>query len=583
MHAVSDDQGIKVRTRLPIILFFCAIVVPIAAEALASVIANGGVFGYTVDDGYIHLALAQRIQEGFYGLNSGEFAAPSSSILWPFLLAAVPSTAPGWEFVPFLINLASALAVAALFFRVIQSDEFPHGMTALCIGVGLLISLNLSSLVMSGKEHGLQVALTVTGVWGLVEVERTGRMPYVAVVALIAAPLIRYENFATTFAACGYLVLLRRWRLAFNILLPPVCCAAIFSGFLLSHGLGPLPTSVTTKQSAMPAYLWTDQYSNVLEISAQAWADAYSKAAHMSTPSRLFSGLMLNLKTSQAWSLLLLALPLVWRLYRPLTSAERRLAGYALLCLAMHLVGGFFDAWSGWCYGYEMYVVALELFVVVVLYLDEIRKALVVPKGTFGGAWLRPLAFVSLLAILFSRYATALLTIPLASSYHYSIETQAALFGSQYWKRPMGVEPLGTAFWNHNYVLDYGGLSSVEAASEMFAEEPDPLWMDKLARKHGVGLVTMGWQPVIPPKWPLIARLHWSPEIHLVFPDDMTIEFYATDPKFVSEMRKELDQFARALPKTSRLEICQRPSWGPICTADNINKPISAEETQAAT
>jgi hypothetical protein len=567
MRTATRVRGTDIRdSTLGAILFFCAIVLPIMAEMFASVIANGGVFGYTVDDGYIHLALAQRIQSGFYGINPGEFAAPSSSILWPFLLAVVPSTVPGWEFLPFLINFASTLAIAALFFRELRSEEYPRAIAAVCLGLALLISLNLSSLVMSGKEHGLQVALTVTGVWGLVELERTGRLPRLAVAALIVAPLVRYENFATTVGACVYLVLLRRWRVALNIILISVTCAAVFSAVLVAHGLSALPTSIVTRKLGAPTWSFLRHYSDVHAISAQSWAEAHSKAARASFMSRLISSVMINLKATQARTVLLLTLPLIWKLYRPLSPLDRRLAGYALFGVAAQMVGGFFDGWSGWCYGYEMYAVALELFVLVVLYRDAISRAIFKRQLSFGGTWLRPIGSVVLLGVLFSRYTTALLTIPLASSFHYSIETQAARFGSVYWKRPIGVEPLGTAFWNHNFILDYGGLASAEVANAMFAEKPDVLWMDKLAREHRIGLVTMGWVPAVPHQWLLMARLHWTPEIPIVFRNDMTIEFYATDPKYASDIREALDRFARTLPKKTKLEVCERPSAGDRCT-----------------
>jgi hypothetical protein len=142
-----------------------------------------------------------------------------------------------------------------------------------------------------------------------------------------------------------------------------------------------------------------------------------------------------------------------------------------------------------------------------------------------------------------------------------------------YWKRPIGVEPLGTAFWNHNFILDYGGLASAEVANAMFAEKPDAVWMDKLAREHGVGLVTMGWVPAVPHQWLLMARLHWTPEIPIVFQNDMTIEFYATDQKYASDIREALDRFARTLPKKTKLEVCERPSTGDRCTPAEITIP----------
>ena len=42
---------------------------------------------YTLDDPYIHLAVARNILLGGYGVNATEFSSPSSSILWPWLLA----------------------------------------------------------------------------------------------------------------------------------------------------------------------------------------------------------------------------------------------------------------------------------------------------------------------------------------------------------------------------------------------------------------------------------------------------------------------------------------------------------------
>ena len=43
---------------------------------------------YTLDDPYIHMALAENIARGTFGVNLGEVSNPSSSILWPWILAA---------------------------------------------------------------------------------------------------------------------------------------------------------------------------------------------------------------------------------------------------------------------------------------------------------------------------------------------------------------------------------------------------------------------------------------------------------------------------------------------------------------
>src|SRR6476469_58646 len=81
-----------------LLLALCAI------ELAAIVMMNSGRFVYTLDDAYIHLAMAENIGLGHYGVNPGELSAPASSIIWPFLLAPVARVSFA-EFVPLCLNL----------------------------------------------------------------------------------------------------------------------------------------------------------------------------------------------------------------------------------------------------------------------------------------------------------------------------------------------------------------------------------------------------------------------------------------------------------------------------------------------
>ena len=74
-------------------------------------ILNYGKFVFTLDDPYIHLSLAEQIFNGEYGINPNHKSAPSSSILWPFILAPFA----GLEIAPYIIlflNLSCALLTA---------------------------------------------------------------------------------------------------------------------------------------------------------------------------------------------------------------------------------------------------------------------------------------------------------------------------------------------------------------------------------------------------------------------------------------------------------------------------------------
>jgi hypothetical protein len=75
-------------------------------------------FIYGLDDPYIHLALSERITRGEYGINPGEIASPSSSVIYPFLLTLgffylnIPEAFPFWLS---LISMAGALWMVAGF------------------------------------------------------------------------------------------------------------------------------------------------------------------------------------------------------------------------------------------------------------------------------------------------------------------------------------------------------------------------------------------------------------------------------------------------------------------------------------
>jgi hypothetical protein len=72
-------------------VFFIALVITV--QLGVALWQNGGQFIYALDDPYIHLDLADQLaRTGVYGVNEGQVAAPSSSILWPFLLIPLHDT-----------------------------------------------------------------------------------------------------------------------------------------------------------------------------------------------------------------------------------------------------------------------------------------------------------------------------------------------------------------------------------------------------------------------------------------------------------------------------------------------------------
>ena len=68
---------------------------------------------YTLDNPYIHLSLAENLLRGHYGVNVDEVASPSSSILYPFLLAGTLAFGLG-GIAPLFLNTLGAIGVSWL-------------------------------------------------------------------------------------------------------------------------------------------------------------------------------------------------------------------------------------------------------------------------------------------------------------------------------------------------------------------------------------------------------------------------------------------------------------------------------------
>ena len=523
----------------------------IAILILTSLIENGGVFSYTIDDGYIHLAIARHIQEGLYGINTGEFSAAASSILFPFLLALVPSKIPGWEFLPLLINVLSMVIAVKLFVRVLGIDGRLGVAPMMLLALTLTIALNIATLVMSGMEHALQVALTVMGISGLIQLEKTGHLSKITVAALILGPLVRYENLAITLPACGYLALLGRRRASLGVLATVVFVLVAFSTILVSHGLEVLPTSILSRTiDARVAFLLSHDFRRV---SAAMFAQTVSHVAHMGILSGLVLNLISNLANIQSWILLSLTAPLVVKLVKSHDPIERRLAGLAVTAVTAHMIGGTFDGSWIWLVGYEMYVFAAVLLILAAVYGEWFRRVIFI--NTSPVSWVRPSMLLIVTALVFYRYTYALLGVPLSTNFHYELETQVARFDRDYWKSPIGVEPLGTANWVNTYVLDYGGLSSWDVHKARTENPPDPLWMETVARQHNVALVVIYEIPIVPPSWHTVARLRWTSDLgNKLAGRTLEINFYATDSKFVPRIRAALEHFSATLPNPSSLE-----------------------------
>lgn len=505
-------------TRFPFVVGVVFLGIAIIAELIAIMQMNNGHFVYTLDDPYIHLALAENIGNLHYGVNTGELSAPSSSILWPFIIAPFSSL----EYFPLLVNIASAMLTLFIFTQILNvAINIDEGRAKTILVSTLLILLTLGTnvigLIFTGMEHSLQQLAVVAIAWGLiVEVEKNKVAPWL-LVAIVAAPLIRYENLAISLAALAYLCAQKYYKKSILASLLLVLFMGGFSVFLALSGLELLPTSVLAKSFV-----------------AASSGSVLSIIKSIQTSMENTRGILLCIGLLGHLSYLCFA----WQ-----NNKKRQLAGVTIFAIAMHLVAGQY----GWYNRYEIYIWSFLLVMSVYLASNPITNLLAENKLKLGVTKFIAVSASFMLLTCFP-YIKGLATLPVASNNIYEQQYQMHRFTVDYYKKPVAVNDLGyVSYKNSNYVLDLYGLASMEALRYR-KNQKDSEWMNILANEKNVGLVMIydHWFRA-PGNWIRVGELYLGKE-KIMLPRNK-VTFYALSNDAYNEAVLKLNDFLPTLPE----------------------------------
>jgi hypothetical protein len=460
----------------------------LAAVCLAMIRLCEGAFNYALDDPYIHLALARSILHGTYGINPGEMSSPSSSILWPFLLAPFAALRESWfELVPLAIN--SACLVVSLFLLVRLAPARMPGWLAAGVALVLGASLNLIGLAVSGMEHSLQVLLVLVALEAFcVGGEDGARQPPARFyLALALLPMVRYEGFALAAPWLVYELYRGRGRPAVLAGAAAGLAVAAFTAFLWSHGLGILPSSVVAKSSSAGLRPLANFISQVSDF-------------------RMAFGV----------SLLLVAL---------ISRRDRALALVVLAATLLHFALGRF----GWLGRYEVY----WLCFVMVLLVREVGRFSIVAA-----------AIAALLPFGVTNAWMATLQSPAVAQGIHAQNVQMARI-MRLSDGAFAVNDLGlTALRGGHPVIDLYGLGSHEALTLRLANPTDSAWVGPLLARHHVPYVMVfdEWFPRLPASLIRVGAL--TLKVPRIAAGSATVAFYATDPGAAVRLRASLRRYA---------------------------------------
>jgi hypothetical protein len=499
-------------------MLYLAVVVVLLVAIL---LRDGGVFTYTLDDPYIHLALAQSVAHGHYGINPVEASSPSSSILWPFFL--VPFAGRAWGiYLPLGLNALFCAAAAWLIGRIVDGWQRGPWLARFAVATALMLVANLAGLTFVGMEHGLQVLLAIACAAGMAEAFAGRRIPTWCLAAAALGPMVRYENFALVAAVAIAMYGQRqagqeRGRVALRLVGASLVGPALFSLFLISRGLPWLPTSVLVKGrvyefagggaiGAIRSMYWD---VNVGTMREPAW-----------------------------WGQLAVAGVLAWLAIREKQRARRFVLGGALLAAALQLAVGRVN----WFHRYEVYAMIFTVLVASTALVETVQLRLrYLAIGLLVVAW---------------PYEQALWQTPAAASNVYQQQYQMHRFEADYYRGTVAVNDLGSVSYRRPagvYVLDLWGLASPEASRQA---HKDADWLDTITQAHGAGLAMIypDWfEEGAPDDWKPLATMCITGERVSVARPCMV--FYSTGVGDEAALAAEVAAFARTLPASVKMTL----------------------------
>lgn len=503
------------------------------AIILASLFLCSGVLIYALDDPYLHLALAENILRGTYGVNLDDPSSPSSSIIYPLLLViteAVGLKSAG----PLALNTVATAASVVLLADFILADVLRRRGSngfATIFGVGALLLLNAFGLPMTGMEHSLHVLLCLVTLVGLIRTCERNRTPWLAVVGILGMPLVRFEGLAFSGAAILVLLAIGRIRAGLGALLGLVACLAAYGWAMWQLGLPLLPSSVTTK-SAIAGRLIAGR--GIDGVVAAAVENFYQSVNTERFGLVLAAGLIVVLVA--------MGRCVAVRRWRD----PRILVGGAVASMSLaHLFAGRY----GWFARYEVY--AISTVASYLLYCHRDFVVWLVDRADIP-VKLGALAIIGLIAF---PYVVTSARTPFAAQGIFLQQYQMHRFATQFLEGNVAVNDLGrVSYQNDHFVLDLWGLGSEEVRKARRAGDFDAATIQRLASKHDVriAMIYEHWfLGIVPTSWCRVATLS-TPQGSS---GQSRVAFYVQLPLRDRSISDALNRFGETLPPRAKLVV----------------------------
>lgn len=501
-----------------------------AVAVWATCRANEGHFVYTLDDPYIHMAVARNwVLHGVFGLTPQAFSSSTSSPLWTALIAGTYRTAGVSDWMPgawaalFALACLAATNALGLQFRL-------GGWQRLLVCAAVLFFTPLIPLASTGMEHTTHLFFVLALLHLAIRAsESTDRRALVLLcLAGLLATATRYETLFLIAPLALVLLLQRGWTSAILVVASALLPVVAYGLCSVSHGSYFLPNSLMLKGNFYHP-------GSFKEIAGML---GYHSVGVLAATPHLFS----------AVGLLLLGL----LLFRERKTARDRIALTLLCALMLHLQ----FAATGWFYRYEAYLVGAITAFAGCLYLKPACSA--TPRPADRRPRIPAVAVLACAALLLwplgRRACDSLVDLVPASHHIYRQQFQMAQFLKEQYgtgARVAANDVGAIAYYADPDLLDLWGLATIEVARAKRSGTYDRAAVSRLLEESDTDVVMVytNWFPNQLPD-SLVAAGSWTADRGYWGP---TVSFFARTPEGARELEKRLRRYQPKLPGSVRV------------------------------
>lgn len=485
---------------------------------------TGGTFFYTLDDPYIHMAIAKNfVNSGTWGVTHHEFTSCSSSPLWTFLISVFYFVFGVNSITPFILNIIFAVLTVLYTHRIIGS--LTDGIfSKTIILISILFFGPFISVVFTGLEHSMYSFLTVALIFYLYRIFEEGEKRkdiYILFTLIMLLALTRYEGMFI--AAALFLVFLFRKRLF------------IGAGVLLS---GFLPVIIIGMVSVLKGWYF---FPNSVILKSPAGANDFG-----SVITSLFNPDFFEILWAYKRILILLVFPvLILIFYRrdEELKKSRPLTFIFILVVILHIQ----YAKLGSLMRYEMYIIVFGILINSISILKYI-------KGRDKRVRVPIILFFCLAIILFSTSTyKAASDVPAAATNIYQMQYQMSRFTDRYYRGGViALNDIGAVnFYSDIKCVDLWGLANKKVGDLRRKREYNTEKIFEICKDENtvIAIIFESWYEKyggVPKSW--LSAGKWTIPNNITCGAD-SVTFYATDSACYIKLKENLKQFSTELPR----------------------------------